>query len=113
MHLRRHGCPYLAYIDIGPYTVVCGRNLDYAMNSVRAKVSKSGRLSIPAAFRKAAGIEAGGDVVVELEGREIKLRPVDEVVKQAQALSRRLLQNKPGTSLRDFLALRRAEAKRE
>lgn len=53
------------------------------MNAIRVKVSESGRLSIPAEFRKAAGIEHGGDVIVELIGHEIRIRTVDEVIAHA------------------------------
>ena len=61
------------------------------MTAIRAKVSDSGRLSIPAEFRKAVGLDKGGDVIVELSGREIRIRTIDEVVAGAQALTKRLL----------------------
>ena len=83
------------------------------MKSVRAKVSQSGRLSIPASFRKAMGIDLGGDVVIELNGREIRIRTVDEVIAQAQALASRLTAGKPEASVDAFLAERRREAERE
>jgi antitoxin component of MazEF toxin-antitoxin module len=67
-------------------------------------------LSLPAAFRKAIGLERGGDVVVELAGKEIRVHTVDEVVARAQELTRRLLAGKAGTSVDDFLAERRREA---
>ena len=83
------------------------------MNTARGRVSVSGRLSIPAEFRKAVGLDHGGDVVVELAGREIRIRTVDEVIAQSQALTRRLIGTKPGASVDDFLAERRREAERE
>ena len=55
------------------------------MKRARARVSKSGRLSIPGEFRKAIGLDRGGDIVVELTGREICIRTVEEVVAQARA----------------------------
>lgn len=84
-----------------------------AMSAVLARVSESGRLSLPASFRKAVGLERGGEVVVELDGREIRITTVDEVVSRAQALTRRLLGEKPEASLDAFLAERRREAERE
>lgn len=84
-----------------------------AVKGVRAKVTEAGRLTLPAEFRKAVGLERGGDVVVELAGKEIRVRTVDEVVARAQELTRRLLAGKPGTSVGDFLAERRREAERE
>ena len=83
------------------------------MSGVLARVSESGRLSIPAKFRKAVGLERGGEVVVELDGREIRIRTVDEVVGHAQALTRQLLGDQPDASLDAFLAERRREAARE
>jgi AbrB family looped-hinge helix DNA binding protein len=83
------------------------------MNGVRARVSESGRISLPAEFRKAVGLERGGDVVVELEGREIRIRTLDEVVAHAQALTHRLLRGKPDATVDAFLAERRREAESE
>lgn len=83
------------------------------MNAIRAKVSESGRLSLPAPFRKALGLAQGGDVVVELHGREIRIRTVDEAVAQAQTLAKRLLAGKPESSVDAFLAERRRDAPEE
>lgn len=83
------------------------------MNSAKAKVSESGRLSIPAELRRAVGLERGGDVVVELDGRDIRIRTVDEVMAQAQALTRRLLAGQPDASVDAFLAERQREAEEE
>jgi len=83
------------------------------MNRVHARVSRSGRLSIPAGFRKALGLDHGGDVVIELAGREIRIRTVEEVVAQAQAIARRLIAGKPDASVAAFLAERRRAAERE
>jgi AbrB family looped-hinge helix DNA binding protein len=83
------------------------------MNAVQGRVSESGRLSIPAEFRKAVGLDRGGEVVIELVGREIRIRTIDEVVAQVQATARRLTAGKPDASLDAFLAERRREAERE
>jgi bifunctional DNA-binding transcriptional regulator/antitoxin component of YhaV-PrlF toxin-antitoxin module len=83
------------------------------MTAVRARVSGSGRLSIPAAFRKAIGLDHGGNVVVELVGREIRIRTLDEVVAQAQSLTRRLLGDRPEATVEAFLTERRRAAERE
>jgi AbrB family looped-hinge helix DNA binding protein len=82
------------------------------MSAIRAKISDSGRLSLPAEMRRAIGLERGGDVVIELAGREIRIRPIDEVVAQAQAMTRRLLHGKEA-SVEDFIAERRKEAAKE
>ena len=79
----------------------------------KGRVSKSGRLGLPAVFRKPVGLEHGGDVVIELAGREIRVRTIDEVVTQTQAIARRLTAGKSGASVDAFLAERRREAARE
>ena len=76
-------------------------------------VSKSGRMSLPATFRKAIGLEHGGDVVVELKDGEIRIRTVDEVVSRAQALSRELLRDDPNASVDDFIDWRRRDSRDE
>ena len=83
------------------------------MTSVRAKGTETGRLSLPADFRKAIGLERGGDVVVELAGKEIRIRPMDEVVHRAQELTRQLLASRVTASVDGFLAERRREAEAE
>ncbi|HEV2097955.1 MAG TPA: AbrB/MazE/SpoVT family DNA-binding domain-containing protein [Stellaceae bacterium] len=83
------------------------------MQTTFAKISKTGRLSIPAHIRRAIGLERGGDVVVELDGRDIRIRTVDEAVARAQMLTRRLLGDNPDATLDAFLAERRREAGRE
>jgi len=83
------------------------------MSSIRAKVSESGRLSIPSEIRKAVGLDRGGDVVVSLEGAEIRIRTVDEVVQRAQQLSQKLLKGRRGASVDAFLARRKADAAHE
>jgi bifunctional DNA-binding transcriptional regulator/antitoxin component of YhaV-PrlF toxin-antitoxin module len=83
------------------------------MNAVQGRVSESGRLSIPVEFRKAVGLERGGNVVIELVGCEIRIRTISQVVAQAQAIARRLTAGKPDASVDAFLAERRREAERE
>ena len=82
-----------------------------AKKFVRGHVSPTGRLSLPAEFRKAVGLERGGDVVVELDNREIRIRTLDDAIAEAQALSRRLLAGKRNASVDDFLKERKADWK--
>ena len=83
------------------------------MTAVRGRVSESGRLSIPAEFRKSVGLERGGDVVVELDGSGIRIRTVQEVIAQARALTEQLIGGKPEASVDAFLSERRQEAAHE
>jgi AbrB family looped-hinge helix DNA binding protein len=83
------------------------------VQSAHAKVSEAGRLSIPAEFRKAIGLERGGDVVVELDGRELRIRTVDEVIDRAQEMTRRVLSGRSEGTLDAFLSERRRDADSE
>lgn len=77
---------------------------------MKAKVMPDGRMSLPADLRKRHGLGNGGEVIVEDVGDAIMLRTLDQVVARAQALSRRLVGNKTGASVDDFLADRAREA---
>lgn len=79
------------------------------MNAIRARVSETGRLSIPAEVRKAVGLERGGDVVVEVDGQTIRIRTVDEVVSEAQGIVRAFFSNRKDVTVDDFIAARRAD----
>jgi len=73
------------------------------------RVSKSGRISLPAAFRLALGLEQGGDVVIELADNEVRIRTIQESVARAQALTQRLFKDRSDVSVDDFLAHRRED----
>lgn len=83
------------------------------MTRVRSKISPEGRLSVPIQVRKAMGLPEGGDVVIELDGKTMRVRTLAETVADAQALSRKLLRGKKNASVDDFLAERRREAAKE
>lgn len=82
------------------------------MTPVLARIDSAGRLSIPARHRKALGLETGGPVVVTLQGNEVRVRAVADVMAELQAETARLLLG-PDASVDAFLAGRRAEAARE
>ncbi len=83
------------------------------MSAIPARVSESGRLSLPAEFRRAVGLEHGGTVVVELVDHEIRISTVPEVVAQAQAMTRKLLGDAADASSDTLIAERRREAAKE
>ena len=70
---------------------------------MKAKVMPDGRVSLPADLRRRHGLAHGGEVIVEDTGDAIVLRTIDQVVAQAQALSRKLVAGKTGASVEDFL----------
>jgi len=80
--------------------------------TVRMRVSESGRVVLPAAFRKALGIKPGDEVVGSVQGDELRIKTLRRRIAQAQRRVRRYV--KPGVSLADeLIAERREAAKRE
>ena len=78
----------------------------------RTRVNENGRVVIPAAFRKAMGIDIGDEVVLRIEDDELRISTLKRRIEQAQRLVRQ--HEKPGTSLVDeLIAERRKAAKRE
>ena len=59
-------------------------NMDFV-----AHLGAGGRLVIPAAARKAVGLEIGADVVLTVEGKELRLLTSAQAVARAQALVRK------------------------
>ena len=82
------------------------------MSARSTKITKSGRIVIPVAFRRELGLEAGDDVIVRLVDGEVRIRTRREAIKEAQAIVRRHV--KKGRSLvQELEQERRAEATRE
>lgn len=78
----------------------------------RARINENGRVVIPAAFRKALGINPGDELVFCLEDDELRITTIKQRIARAQRMVRKHV--KAGVSLVDeLLAERRAEARRE
>lgn len=79
----------------------------------RAKIDASGRVLLPAVFRRALQVEPGDDVILVLrQDGELSLLPARTAIRQAQALVRRYVPE--GTSLADdLIGERRAEVQTE
>ncbi|MGO9304176.1 MAG: AbrB/MazE/SpoVT family DNA-binding domain-containing protein [Candidatus Korobacteraceae bacterium] len=76
------------------------------------RVNQNGRIVIPAAFRKAIGIEVGDEVVLRIQDDELRITTQQRRIQRAQQRARTYL--KPGTSLvEELLAERREAAKNE
>jgi len=75
-------------------------------------MGKGGRLVIPAAYRKALGLREGVEVVVRLEGDELRILTFRQALRRAQDVVGRHVPK--GRSLAvELIAHRREEAKRE
>lgn len=82
------------------------------MSGISTKIAEGGRLVIPAEHRRQLGLEIGDEVIVRVEGGELRILTRAEAVKRAQEKVRRHI--KGSRSLVDELtAERRAEAGRE
>jgi AbrB family looped-hinge helix DNA binding protein len=82
------------------------------MEETRAHVAENGRLVIPVSFRRALGLEAGGEVMLRLEKDELRIVTKQQRLAKAKALIRRYVPE--GRSLVDELIKERREAaKRE
>ena len=82
------------------------------MSVVSTRLTKGGRIVIPAEFRRELGLETGDEVILRLVDSEVRIRTRREAIKQAQAIVRKHV--KKGRSLVDELKReRQAEAKRE
>jgi AbrB family looped-hinge helix DNA binding protein len=83
------------------------------MPSRRVRIASGGRVVIPADFRNALGVETGDDMVIELNGDELRLRSRQPAIRRVQALVRKYIPD-DGRSLADeLIAERREEAARE
>ena len=81
-------------------------------NLAHAKVTAGGRIVIPAAFRKALGVNDGDAVVLRLQDNEVRLYSRDEALRRLQDRVAAVVP--PGVSLSDELIReRRAEAEHE
>lgn len=79
---------------------------------VRSKVGPGGRVVIPAAFREAAGMGEGADVMILLDGQEVKLITPEAALTLMRERVAKLVP--AGVSLVDeLLADRRAEVESE
>ena len=78
----------------------------------RTRINESGRLVIPASFRKALGISAGDEVILRIEDEGLLITTMQRRIARAQERARKYV--KRGVSLVDeLLSERREEAKRE
>lgn len=76
------------------------------------QINENGRVVVPAAFRKALGINPGDKLAISLEEDGLRITTMAQRIARAQRHARKYI--KPGTSLVDeLLAERREAAKRE
>ena len=79
------------------------------MLETRARIRKAGRLVIPAAHRKALGLNAGDEVVLILESDELRLMTPQTAIRQAQELIRQYVPRERSL-VEELIRERRGEA---
>ena len=81
-------------------------------SETRLRVNESGRVVIPASFRKALGINAGDELLLRIEDQELRITTLKHRIERAQRMVRKHV--KPGKSLvKDLVADRREAARHE
>lgn len=81
-------------------------------DEIRLKINQNGRVVIPAAVRKALGVDIGDELIGQLTDDELRITTMKRRIERAQRHVRKYV--KPGVSLVDeLIADRRREAARE
>jgi len=81
------------------------------MNELTTKIGPSGRIVIPASFRKAMGVETGDEVVIRIEEGEVRILSRAVAICRAQAAVREAFGRDRSLS-EELIAQRRTEAAR-
>ena len=79
-------------------------------SGTHTRINENGRLVIPAAFRRALGIQPGDTVVLRIENNELRMTTLRQRLAKAQQLVRKHVART--TSLVDELIAERREAAR-
>jgi len=82
------------------------------MNETRVKISKGGRVVIPAEYRKALGLQTGDEVVIRIDKRGLYLSNLNRVIQHTQELVRRYVP-KERSLVNELIAERHKEAENE
>ena len=79
-------------------------------SETHTRINENGRLVIPAAFRRALGIQAGDTIVLRIENNELRMTSLRQRLAKAQQMVRKHVART--TSLVDELIAERREAAR-
>ncbi len=61
------------------------------MIQVKTKLGEGGRIVIPAEYRQALGLQVGDEVILRLEGKELRIFTLNQAIKRAQELVSRYI----------------------
>ena len=82
------------------------------MQTVTAKLGKSGRLVLPIQFRRALGVAPGDELILALDEGELRIFTRGEAIRRAQKLVRRYIPS-DRSLVNELIQERRAESARE
>ena len=82
------------------------------MSRTRVRIGQNGRLVLPAAIRRQAGLKVGDEVTMHVENGEVRLMAVRQAIKRAQEVCKEYLP-KGKSMMGELIAERRREASRE
>ncbi len=82
------------------------------IETAKARLTQGGRIVIPAAYRKALGLNVGDEVILRLDDGELRLFTRLQAIRRAQELMRRYIPD-DRSLVDELIAERRAEAARE
>jgi len=82
------------------------------METVSTRIAKGGRIVIPAEFRRVLGLETGDEVILRLDGGEVRIISRREAIREAQALVREHVKGRRSL-VKELREQRRREAKLE
>ena len=77
------------------------------------RIGPSGRLVIPAEFRKALGVEAGSTVILRLDSDGLRVLTTAQALARAQALLKQHVKDDDRSLVDELIRERRAEAPSE
>lgn len=78
------------------------------MIQVKTKLGEGGRIVIPAEYRQALGLQVGDEVILRLEGRELRIFTLNQAIKRAQELVSRYI-TREGSLADELIAERHLE----
>lgn len=82
------------------------------MKSLTVKISKTGRMHLPAEVRRSLGLKGEGHVVLTVDDGEVRMRSMAETLRHIRELARPYAP-KGRLASEELIAERREEARRE
>jgi antitoxin PrlF len=79
------------------------------MDQVKTKLGEGGRIVIPAEYRQALGLQVGDEVILRLEGKELRIFTLNQAIRRAQELVNRYIPQ-DGSLADELIAERRLES---